>query len=100
MLFLPPRLVRRHDRPICIGQKQVWFLLRLHGEESAVRLDASEKPEFDHWRWVDFWYPAQHVVNFKRRVYEQALRHLVPLAETSCSVTLREQRWVVEMAGT
>jgi putative (di)nucleoside polyphosphate hydrolase len=33
------------------------------------------------------------VVNFKRRVYEQALRHLVTLAEDSCSVTLREQRW-------
>ena len=97
---LPPRLVRRHDRPICIGQKQVWFLLRLLGEESAVRLDATDKPEFDHWRWVEFWYPAQHVVNFKRRVYEQALRHLVPLAETSCSVTLREQRWVVELAVT
>ena len=43
---------------------------------------------------------AQHVVNFKRRVYEQALRHLVPLAETSCSVTLREQRWIVELAAT
>ena len=97
---LPPRLVRRHSHPVCIGQKQVWFLLRLVGEESAVRLDATDKPEFDLWRWVDFWYPAAHVVTFKRRVYEQALRHLVVLAEGSCSITLREQRWTVELAAT
>jgi putative (di)nucleoside polyphosphate hydrolase len=90
---LPPRLVRRHERPVCIGQKQVWFLLRLVGDESAFRLDANERPEFDHWRWVDFWYPAAHVVNFKRRVYEQALRHLVTLAEDSCCVSLRRQQW-------
>jgi len=90
---LPERLVRRHHRPVCIGQKQVWFLLRLVGDESAVRLDANDNPEFDLWRWVDFWYPAAHVVNFKRRVYEQALRHLVPLAEVSCSLTLRQTIW-------
>ena len=40
----------------------------------------TDKPEFDHWRWVDFWYPVEHVVTFKRRVYEQALRHLAPFA--------------------
>ena len=98
---LPPRLVRRRSQPLCIGQKQVWFLLRLIGEESAFRLDANERPEFDHWRWVDFWYPAVHVVNFKRRVYEQALRHLVVLAENSCSVSLRQQQqWHPELAVT
>ena len=96
---LPTRLVRRHSRPVCIGQKQVWFLLRLVGEESAFCLDANEHPEFDHWRWVDFWYPAAHVVNFKRRVYEQALRHLVELAEHSCSVSLREQQWSAVLAA-
>ena len=97
---LPPRLVRRHSHPVCIGQKQVWFLLRLRGDESNVRLDATDTPEFDHWRWVDFWYPAAHVVTFKRRVYEQALRHLVVLAEGSCSVALREQRWTTELVVT
>jgi putative (di)nucleoside polyphosphate hydrolase len=90
---LPQRFVRTRERPVCIGQKQVWFLLRLLCEESAFCLDGHEHPEFDLWRWVDFWYPAQHVVTFKRRVYEQALRHLAPIAEVSCSVTLREQTW-------
>jgi len=77
---LPPRAIRRHDRLVCIGQKQVWFLLRLTGEESDLRLDLTDKPEFDHWRWVDFWYPLEHVVTFKRGVYNSALRHLAPVA--------------------
>lgn len=76
---LPPRLIRRGKQPICIGQKQVWFLLRLQGSDSNVRLDLSERPEFDHWRWVDYWYPLKAVVPFKRRVYLCALRELAPL---------------------
>ena len=77
---LPERAIRRHEKLLCIGQKQVWFLLRLTGCESDVRLDVTDKPEFDHWRWVDFWYPAEHVVMFKRGVYVRALQHLAPFA--------------------
>ena len=77
---LPPRAIRRHDRLVCIGQKQVWFLLQFTGSESDLRLDLTDKPEFDHWRWVDFWYPLDHVVMFKRGVYASALRHLAPFA--------------------
>ncbi len=84
---LPQRYLRRGQRPLCIGQKQVWFLLRLLDEES-VRLDAHVSPEFDIWRWVDFWYPAEHVVDFKREVYRRALRHFAPLVEAACSVEI------------
>jgi putative (di)nucleoside polyphosphate hydrolase len=87
---LPSRFVRRSERPTCIGQKQVWFLLRMVGSEDDVRLDVSEHPEFDRWRWVDFWYPAVHVVAFKRQVYARALRHLAPIAETRFGVSLAE----------
>ena len=79
---LPQRAIRRRDRLVCIGQKQVWFLLQLKGDESAVRLDLTDKPEFDHWRWVDFWYPLEHVVTFKRGVYSRALCHLAPTARS------------------
>jgi len=89
---LPNRFVRRNVRPTCVGQKQVWFLLRFTGEEAHFRLDANEKPEFDLFRWVDFWYPSEHVVAFKRDVYEQALRHLQPLAEAFCKIPLVESR--------
>lgn len=88
---LPHRYVRHSEKLVCIGQKQVWFLLRLIGSEAAVRLDATDKPEFDLWRWVDFWYPATHVVAFKRHVYERALLQFAPLAETICQVPLRAQ---------
>ena len=77
---LPQRAIRRQDHAVCIGQKQVWFLLRLKGDESEVRLDATGHPEFDRWRWVDFWYPIDNVVMFKRRVYASALHHLAPMA--------------------
>ncbi|MCP5152049.1 MAG: RNA pyrophosphohydrolase [Ectothiorhodospiraceae bacterium] len=77
---LPRRYVRRNGSPVCIGQKQVWFLLRLVGEESAVRLDACDHPEFDHWKWVDYWDPAREVIFFKRAVYRRALKELAPLA--------------------
>ena len=71
---LPPQLVRHERKPLCIGQKQRWFLLRLIGEDRDVRLDASERPEFDHWRWVQYWHPLKEVVPFKRDVYESALQ--------------------------
>lgn len=83
---LPHRYVRRGQRPTCIGQKQVWFLLRMLDRDSAFRLDTYATPEFDVWRWVDFWYPAEHVVDFKREVYRRALRYFAPLVETACSV--------------
>lgn len=73
---LPPQLVRRGSRPVCIGQKQKWFLLRLVAEEHHVRFDRGPKPEFDDWRWVDYWYPVEAVVAFKRDVYRGALRQL------------------------
>ena len=76
---LPEKLIRRHRKPVCVGQKQVWFMLRLLGDESNVQLDHSSKPEFDHWRWVDYWYPLHEVVAFKRDVYKRALKELAPL---------------------
>ena len=73
---LPKRFIRFHSKPVCIGQKQRWYMLRLLAEDQAVRLDCSAKPEFDEWRWVDYWLPLQEIVFFKRRVYEKALQEL------------------------
>ena len=76
---LPKRLVRRDNKPLCIGQKQKWFLLRMVCDESSVHFAACDKPEFDSWRWVDYWYPPNDVIFFKRSVYRRALRQLEPL---------------------
>ena len=77
---LPRRYQRRSSRPVCIGQKQVWFLLRMVTDESRLVLDITDSPEFSSYRWVDFWYPAENVISFKRSVYRRALTLLEPLA--------------------
>ncbi len=71
---LPRRMVRPEGR--CIGQKQIWFLLRLVAAEERVRVDHTPDPEFDSWRWVDYWQPLEEVIAFKRQVYRQALQEL------------------------
>jgi putative (di)nucleoside polyphosphate hydrolase len=77
---LPRRFIRRRCcGPTCIGQKQVWFMLRVDCGESEFCLDRSAKPEFDAWRWVRYWYPLREVVYFKRHVYARALKELAPL---------------------
>lgn len=77
---LPKRFIRRNCVPVCIGQKQRWYVLHFLGDASDVRLDAGDKPEFDHWRWVHYWRPLREVVFFKRGVYRRALNELAPLA--------------------
>ena len=76
---LPEHLIRHERQPLCIGQKQRWFLLRLTGNDEDVRLDACARPEFDHWRWVDYWHPLKEVVSFKRDVYQSALEEFESL---------------------
>jgi putative (di)nucleoside polyphosphate hydrolase len=78
---IPEQLIRRHQTPCCIGQKQRWFLLRFTGKESDVCLDYSDKPEFDQWCWIDPIEPARSVISFKRSVYAQALKELLPLIQ-------------------
>ncbi len=75
---LPEKFIRRHSKPLCIGQKQRWFILRLVSDEERVRFDRCEKPEFDRCRWVPFWRPVNEVIYFKRRVYARALHELGP----------------------
>ena len=58
------------------GQKQIWYLLSMLGRDCDVRLRGNGKPEFDAWRWHDYWVPVDAVVEFKREVYRQALTEL------------------------
>lgn len=76
---LPRKMVRHDSHPVCVGQKQKWFLLRLLGEDSCIRTNLSEAPEFDGWQWVSYWYPLGQVVSFKREVYRRAMKELAPM---------------------
>ena len=73
---LPDKFIRRHSKPLCIGQKQRWFILRMVSDDERVRFDRCDKPEFDRIRWVQFWRPVNEVIYFKRRVYARALHEL------------------------
>lgn len=75
---LPSRYVRQ-QHPVCIGQKQKWFLLELLTDEQGINLTKGDSPEFDQWRWVSYWYPINNVVSFKRDVYRRALKELSPI---------------------
>ena len=75
---LPRRMRRHNSSPGFQGQKQKWFLLRMLGKDALVQMESSDKPEFDSWRWVSYWYPLGQVVAFKRDVYRDALKQLAP----------------------
>lgn len=70
-LFGVGKLTR--DGETYIGQKQIWFLLELISPEDKINITFSEHQEFDDWKWVDFWYPLDHIVEFKREVYKDIL---------------------------
>ncbi|MDR2014871.1 MAG: RNA pyrophosphohydrolase [Azoarcus sp.] len=73
---VPKHWVKREWRNTYRGQKQIWFLLRLVGHDTDVCLRSSTHPEFDAWRWNDYWVPLDAVIEFKRGVYQLALTEL------------------------
>jgi len=75
---LPEHMVRRYNKPVCIGQKQKWFMLRLLANDESITLDETQRPEFDLWKWVDYWKPLGEVISFKREVYREALEFFAP----------------------
>ena len=75
---LPEKYIRKGREPLCIGQKQIWYLLKLIADEKHLDLTKMEDPEFDLWKWVDFWRPIDEIIFFKREVYKQALKQLEP----------------------
>ncbi len=73
---VPDHFIRREVRGHYRGQKQIWFLLRMVGRDCDVNLRVSDHPEFDAWRWHDYWVPMDVVIEFKRDVYMRALQEL------------------------
>jgi putative (di)nucleoside polyphosphate hydrolase len=73
---VPTHWVKREWRGTYRGQKQIWFLLRLVGRDCDISLRASGHPEFDAWRWHDYWVPLESVIDFKREVYRLGLEQL------------------------
>ncbi len=78
---LPQRLIHWEEKPVCVGQKQKWFLLKIKEEHSdKIEFNHHTVPEFDNWRWVSYWYPIRQVVPFKKDVYRRVLREFAECA--------------------
>src|SRR5215216_6933804 len=73
---VPDHFIRRDARGHYRGQKQIWFLLQLTGRDTDMNLRATDHPEFDAWRWNEYWVPLEVVIEFKRDVYQMALTEL------------------------
>ena len=82
---LPKRLLRYDSKPICIGQKQRWFLLQLVGDEQNINMSTTKSPEFDGWRWVSFWDPVRQVISFKKEVYRKVMKEFAAVLFTNKS---------------
>jgi hypothetical protein len=82
---VPDHFIKREVRGHYRGQKQIWFLLRMMGRDCDVNLRISEHPEFDAWRWHDYWVPMDMVIEFKRDVYTRALQELSRFLNRSAS---------------
>jgi putative (di)nucleoside polyphosphate hydrolase len=97
---LPKRYVRRGRGPTCIGQKQRWFLLRLAVPEAGLEFNfkGTDEPEFDGWRWSNYWEPVREVIYFKRPVYVRMLTELAPKAFPHGAPALPEW-WQSELAA-
>jgi len=76
---VPAQWIKRDWRGNYRGQKQIWYLLRMLGSDCDVSLHTSGRPEFDAWRWNQYWVELESVVEFKRQVYRQALTELARL---------------------
>lgn len=88
----PAHYVRKDSAGRYRGQKQIWFLLQFLGHDSDINLRESPRPEFDAWRWSDYWVELDPVVEFKRGVYVQALTELERFLPAMRSSRLRYPR--------
>ena len=73
-----PEIYQRTQGVRFRGQKQMWFLLQMLGDDSDICLNTDTNPEFDCWRWVNYWTPVCQIISFKRNVYRSALTELEP----------------------
>lgn len=89
---VPEKWIKRNWRGIYKGQKQIWFLLKFLGPESAVKLDTSPHPEFDDWRWSRYFVSLDSVIEFKRDVYQRALTELSPYLFSEEELTQLEKK--------
>ncbi len=96
---VPQHWVKREMRSNYRGQKQIWYLLRLTGRDNDVCLRASDHPEFDAWRWNNYWVEMDGVVEFKRDVSCMAMNELARYLPQVRHAPRDEAYTKIQMAG-
>jgi putative (di)nucleoside polyphosphate hydrolase len=69
---LPDHLIGKVWKGRYRGQAQKWFLLRFEGEDPDIDITRHHK-EFTRWRWSSPDEVLEHIVPFKRHVYQQVM---------------------------
>ena len=59
------------------GQKQLWYLMELQGDERLIDIK-TDIPEFSRWQWMGPEALLASIVPFKRAVYAQVLADFAP----------------------
>ena len=95
----PANILPSSEMSSCVGQKQKWFLLGLQADDTSIDLNTFSPPEFTHWRWVDYHYPATAVAVFKRRVYQQAMGQFAEFFTAPDAVNYQDIRLKLDQAG-
>ena len=102
---VPDRYIRRDARGHYKGQKQIWYLLRLTGQDWNLNLRATDHPEFDAWRWNDTgfrwtWWSSSSVAYMKWRLRNcpatcRATKHAIATCATvrATGTLTRTRRW-------
>lgn len=67
---LPPHLLNKLWNGKYAGQEQTWIAMRFEGEDSDIKLDADDRPEFSQWQWVELDKTLDLIVPFKRETYK------------------------------
>ncbi|TNF22715.1 MAG: RNA pyrophosphohydrolase [Rhodobacteraceae bacterium] len=80
---LPQEIAARIWKGRFKGQEQKWFLLRFHGGDDQVRIDADAHQEFSEWRWLPPDEVVANIVPFKREVYARVIAEFAPHLEGS-----------------
>lgn len=70
---LPHDLVPRLWKGRFRGQKQKWFLMRFHGQDSDIDITLPPR-EFSQWRWLAADQLVDQIVPFKRHVYAAVMQ--------------------------
>lgn len=76
-----PAMYLRPNNSSYKGQKQIWYLLKFLGHDYDINVKCHREQEFDAWRWVDYWFPVEQVIEFKRDVYRKAIAELAQYLE-------------------